>query len=450
MRLDEIFTEEELASYREALVPYRPPGSYEPGKWMVSPLNRKYGTAEGKFPHKAKIRDIALRTSEQISGVALSVEERTKLLVAIVGAGVPEVVLSAFRRGRTLEELRGYVEAAKAVAPNCVLHFGNAVKAEEIELAKAAGIDAVQVWSTVFVGGAMPVSAGAVYHRAWQGREWRDLNFPSSEEEHINRSRRLIQAALKTGVKVSGSVNLIHLATEEYVAKYVAAASEEGAYEVMLLDSSGGCTPEAIAQFVKVAKEVAPACEIAVHCHNIFGLGISNSLAGLRAGADTAETAVNGYEVGSAGSQASTSGLAAALEALYGVGTGIDLSKMVELSKLAEQLVGIAVPGSEPVVGSQIFESASEDEYEMEANFDRLIHGSIEPSLVGGTRDVRVGVSSGPLGMSNKLDLLNIKAKKEDIELILEACKVAMYDRKHSLSDEEIREIAELQLKISK
>src|SRR5690606_2222440 len=94
---------------------------------------------------------------------------------------------------------------------------------------------------------------------------------------------------------------------------------------------------------------------------------------------------------------------ATALEALYGVDTGIDLGQMLPLARLAESLVGWPIPWNEPVVGSGVFEQAWSDEYEMEADVDRLVHGSLEPSLVGGRRIRQISFSTGPFGMWAKL-----------------------------------------------
>jgi isopropylmalate/homocitrate/citramalate synthase len=443
MHLDEIFTPEEQAAARAALAEHRPAGAYEAGKWMVHPLNRSLGTGPGHFPPKVVLRDITLRTMEQMPGVSNTLEERLVLVRALAEAGVREIVMSMFRRGHDrLDDLRQEVATAKAVSPDCEIVYDNAVKSQELELAVAAGIGRISVLSAVYLGKAMPVSAGAVYHRVWQGRDWRDLRFPTSLDQHLDRSRRLIRAGVDLGLKMIGTVNLLAYASEDYIAKFSAAVAEAGAHEIMLADSSGGTGPEAMARLVEVAKANAPGLRIGVHCHNIYGFAIANSVASLRAGAEVVEVSINGYEVGPAGCQASLAGTAMALEALYGIHTGIELSRLAPLTQLAAELAAIPTTWNEPVLGSGTLQHSAADEYEQEEKFDRLIHGSLVLETVGAHPRRRLGVISGPLNTWDKLEALGIVVTREQVEPIRAACMIDMRLKKRALEDDEIRAVA--------
>jgi isopropylmalate/homocitrate/citramalate synthase len=439
MKPEEIFTPDEMAAAREALAAHRPPGAYEEGRWSVHPLNRAEREA---FPPRVMLRDITLRTIEQMPGIVNTAEERLAFLAELAHAGVPEIVTSSFRRGHTLEEMRREAEMVRAINPAALLVYGNAVKPEEMDLAAAAGYGAVQVWSAVWLGKAMPVSAGAVYHRVWQGRDWRDLRFPPTPDAHFDRARRLVREGVARGLKVGCTINLVTYATEAYVADFCAAVAEAGAYEVTLADSAGGTGPEAMARLARAARAAAPGLIITVHAHNLFGLAAGISLAALRAGADAVDVSVNGYEVGPAGCQASLAGMAVTLEALYGVPTGIDLSRMARISEMAARLTGVPVPWNEPVLGSGALESSGADEYEQEQLFDPLIHGALMPELVGAQRVHRIGATTGPLGMGAKLEALGIAAPRDAIAPILTACIVASREARRALEDAEIRAIA--------
>ena len=69
---------------------------------------------------------------------------------------------------------------------------------------------------------------------------------------------------------------------------------------------------------------------VEVHTHNDYGLGMATSLAGWEAGADVIHVAVNGlgYRCGNP----ATEEVALALEALYGVDTGVNLNHLYGLS----------------------------------------------------------------------------------------------------------------------
>ncbi len=442
MKPEKIFTDVEISRMRNALGEFRTPGAYEPGKWSVSQLNREYGSQLGKFPDRIIFRDITLRTMAQMPGVALSEDERLHFLAEIVRAGVPEIKLSSFRRSTQLATMQREVAAAKAVLPSCEIMYGNAVKPQDMELAAAAGHTMVQVWTATFLGEAMPASAGAVYHRLWQGREWRDLRFPKTSVDHFERTCRLVRAGRDAGLKVICVINLCSYADEKYVHDFCRTVAQQGAYEVVLADSSGGCGPEAMAKLVEAAKSGAPKLRVGLHTHNVFGLGIAASIAGARAGAEVVEVAINGYDFGTAGCQTTLAGAALAFEALYGVDTGIDLHRLNNLAELGQRLTGMEIPWNEPVLGSCALHLSADDEYYQEALFDPLIHGAYVPELVGAKRRYDFGMATGPLGLSDKLAELGIGASKSQIEPIMQACREEMRARKRHLQDQEIAEVA--------
>ena len=446
MQINQIFSDAELAGFQKELEPFRPRGAYVPGRWMVNPLNRIVGTANGNFPARVRLRDITLRTLEQVPGIVNTKEERLELLKVLAESGVPEIGTSCFRRGHSAADMAEEVKLAKSIAPDCKLVYGSVSNRPEMEMAAAAGYDSVQVWHATYVGKAIPLSAGATYSRAWQGRDWRELRFPASLEEHIERPRRLIRMGADLGVKVSAWINIIALSTEHYVETFCRMAAEMGAYEVVLADSSGGSAPEAIARMVEVARAAAPNLQIGLHTHNMFGLGIATSLAGARAGAEVIEVAVNGLDTGPGGCQASLAGMAVALEALYGVNTGIDLKRLDQISEIAERITGMPRTWNEPVLGSGAHECALVDDMEIEAIIDPLIHGALVSDAVGVKRRFPFTSTTGPWATWHKLDSLGIHVSKEQVAPIREACRKAMAERGH-LEDEDIREVAREVLK---
>lgn len=441
MRIDQIFTKEELEGFQRELAPFRPPGAYEPGRWMVNPLNRSIGTAQGRFAAKVRLRDITLRTLEQMPGMVNTREERLELLRALAEAGVPEIGTSSFRRGHTVEEMRAEVELVRGIAPDCRLIYGSVANRQEMEMAAASGYHSVQVWHAPYLGRAIPISAGATYARAWQGRDWRELRFPRTMDDHLERPRRLIRMGRELGVGVSSWINICALASEEYVDTYCRMAAELGAHEVVIADSSGGSGPEAIARLVEVAKNAAPDLEIGLHTHNMFGLGIATSLAGARAGAEVVEVAINGLDTGPGGCQASLAGMAVALEALYGVSTGIDIKRLASISELAERITRMPRTWNEPILGSGAHECALVDDMEIEAIIDPLIHSSLVSAAVGVERRFPITTTTGPWAAWHKLDTLGIDVTKEQVMPILKACHEAMVTR-GELGDDDIREVA--------
>ncbi len=98
---------------------------------------------------------------------------------------------------------------------------------------------------------------------------------------------------------------------------------------------------------------VGPDVKLEVHCHNDFGLALANSLEAVRAGADIVDCVLNGYSHRSG--NCALEQIAAALEVLYEVQTGIDLAQLTSLCRLAADVFGVPIPAQSPHVGSSAF-----------------------------------------------------------------------------------------------
>ena len=224
-----VFKPDEVEAFRAAIDRYREPGAYEPGKWMVSGLNRRRDVVGREFPAEVVLRDITPRTTEQMPGVVLPPQERLRLLRAIVECGVPSIQIGVFGRGRTADAIRADVDEVRRINPRCEIVYGGARSIEDVELAAQAGIDSVQFWSAPYVEAAAMFSD--VYRRAWRGEDWRGaLNLPRDVHDQIRRVTPLVEAGHRNGVRVVGiGINQISFAPDEYVATYSAAMHEAGA-----------------------------------------------------------------------------------------------------------------------------------------------------------------------------------------------------------------------------
>ena len=167
---------------------------------------------------------------------------------------------------------------------------------------------------------------------AREAREVRDVH------DQIRRVTPLVEAGHRHGVRVSVGINQISFAPEEYVATYSAAMHEAGAPEIMLYDGGSGMGPEAYAFMVGLVCEHASDAVVGVHTHNMFDLAVATALASAKAGARVLEVSVNGYC--SASGQADLAVTTMALNALYGVKTGIDLC----FYYFFDRFIGVTLP----------------------------------------------------------------------------------------------------------
>lgn len=128
-------------------------------------------------------------------------------------------------------------------------------------------------------------------------------------------------------------------------------ALEAGASRLRLADTTGILTPAETARLVRLFKTTL-SCDLAVHCHNDFGMASANALAALESGADFADAAVLG-----AGERAGITALeeVAAFLVLRRGSAAYDLSLIKALCGLVSRLANIAIARTRPVVGADIF-----------------------------------------------------------------------------------------------
>ena len=433
-----VFNKEEVEHFQSALGKYREPGAYEPGKWMVSQLNRRTDVLQGTFPAEITLRDITVRTTEQMPGVVLPPDHRLRLLRAVVESGVPSIQIGAFGRGREHDQIKSDIKLIKDINPKCEVVYGGLRSKEDIDLANETGIDSVQFWSAPYVEAAAMFSD--VYRKAWNGEDWRsDLNLPKNVDDQIQRVAPLVEHGHASGVRVSVGLNQISFAPEEYVVTYSQAMHQISAPEIMLYDGGSGMGPEAYGHMVGLVREHAPNTIIGVHTHNMFDLAVATAMASAKAGASVLEVSVNGYC--SASGQADLAATALTLDALYGVKTGIALETLTPLARLAEEIVGYKIAWNNPVTGREVFNWGGTEFVIQELKVDPLIHWCIEPSLVGNERRWDITFDSGPYTMLDKLIQLEINVDVQFVEPILQAVKEEMQKRRRVLNDDEIRDL---------
>lgn len=435
-----VFKPHEVEAFRTAINKYRCPGAYQAGRWMVSELNRRPEVLGGSYPEKVVLRDITLRTTEQMPGVVLPPSDRLRMLRAIVEAGGQSIQIGVFGREWSTEQARADIAEVRRINPECEIVYGGLRNRGDLEIAAEIGVDNVQVWAAPYVEAAAMFSD--VYARAWRGEDWRrELKLPKSVEDQVRRVAPLVAAGNELGVRVSVGLNQISFAREEYVITYCRAMHEAGAKEIMLYDGGSGMGPEAYAHMVRLVREHAPNAAIGVHTHNMFDLAVATALASAKAGATILEVSVNGYC--SASGQADLAATTMALNALYGVETGIILERLTPLARLAEDVVGYRLAWNHPVTGREVFNWGGTEFVIQELKVDPLVHWCIEPALVGNERRWDITFDSGPYTMLDKLEGLGIDVEPALAETILARVKECMREVRRVLTDDEVRAIAD-------
>jgi hydroxymethylglutaryl-CoA lyase len=181
------------------------------------------------------------------------------------------------------------------------------------------------------------------------------LNFRMSHEEAMAEHARIMRRAHALGIRVIGCAGTVFgcpvggdvpLAD---VAKIVRFYLSEGAQTIMLGDTTGMANPLQVRERVGELRSTFPGTEFIAHFHDTRGTGMANSIAMLELGVryvDTSLGAIGGqpatgaakYSAGFTGNTC-TEDLVAVLEEM-GIRTGVDVGKMIEAGRLAEEVLG--------------------------------------------------------------------------------------------------------------
>jgi isopropylmalate/homocitrate/citramalate synthase len=136
--------------------------------------------------------------------------------------------------------------------------------------------------------------------------------------------------------------------------KALEAYIKAGADRICIMDDKGNYTPQTMAHMVRMTRDVVgPEVKIEVHCHDDFGLSLANSIESVRAGADVVDCVLNGYSHRSG--NCALDQIVLALEALYGVQTGVDVSGLMALCRFASDIFGVPIPRQAPHIGESAY-----------------------------------------------------------------------------------------------
>lgn len=126
---------------------------------------------------------------------------------------------------------------------------------------------------------------------------------------------------------------------------------------INLADTMAWATPRTIKTTVEAVATAFPGYRLGLHLHDTRGMAIANAYAGLEMGIDQFDACVAGLGGcpfaghGGAAGNVCTEDLVLLCDEM-GIETGIDLERMIECARLAEDIVGRPLPGSVKTGGS--------------------------------------------------------------------------------------------------
>ena len=261
-----------------------------------------------------------------------------------------------------------------------------------------------------------------------------------NENQQLDEIKTSIQYAKDNGFKVNWVSEDGTRCDFSHLKNVFVTAIEAGAERIVLGDTVGVLTPPSTSYLIKRIKEevISPLKEkipLGIHTHNDFGLAVSNTITGVIEGCQYPHTCINGY--GERAGNAALEEVATILERL-GIRTGIDLTRLPELSEVCEKYFCKPLSQYKPIVGDFAF--SHESGLHIAAILAHpLTYEPINPHMVGRKRKFYLGKFSGTKSVSHALQQ---KIKVLDIDIPIEIIRKISTEvkRKHeTTSKEELR-----------
>jgi hydroxymethylglutaryl-CoA lyase/(R)-citramalyl-CoA lyase len=278
-----------------------------------------------------RLCDVAPRDGLQSADVVLVPELRAELCERLLRAGLPEVEAVSFVRADRVPQMAGAERVMEALGADDRERCAALVLNERgLQRALAAGVRSIHV----------AVMATESFSRH---------NAGASVAASLAAAARAIDTAHAAGARVAATVSVAFGCPLEgdvdpgRVAELAQRLAAAGADELMLADTLGMATPDAVARLCgRLTRLGAP---FGVHLHDSGGAGCESAWAAVEAGATILESSVGGiggcpFAPGATGNVA-TEELVRLLER-EGVATGVSLAALLETAVwLKRDLVGI-------------------------------------------------------------------------------------------------------------
>ena len=289
-----------------------------------------------QVPDSVTICEVGTRDGFQIEPEFIPTEQKIEVVDLLSEAGVPRIEVTSFVHPKAVPQLRDAEAVMAAIRRRPGTRYAALVPNDK---GAARAVDAgVDVIHTV-------VSASESHNLA-------NVNMTIAESieklravaQIAGRARVPVQCGISTsfGCPFEGDVPLDRL--EDIVARLV----DLGARGIGLADTTGMANPRQVATVLERLMPRFTSVEWTLHTHDTRAMAIPNILAALEHGVTNLDASIGGlggcpFAPGASGNVC-TEDLVHCLHAM-GVRTGIDLDRLIAVSRRVEQIIGRALPG---------------------------------------------------------------------------------------------------------
>ena len=288
------------------------------------------------LPDAVSVYEVSPRDGLQNEAAQVPTHGKLRLVDALVSAGLKRIEVSSFVSPKWIPQLADAENLIKLAGPPVGGHFtALCPNRQGLERAATCGIGEVAVF----------LSVSETHNKK---------NVNKTVAESLAGFRDVVQPALEKGMRVRAYLSTLWGCPYEgdvdprRGVEITRQLFDMGCYQVSLGDTIGVGTPRQTQRIVQMFLDEFSVEKIALHMHDTRGTALANVIVGLEMGIRTFDASVGGlggcpYAPGAAGNLA-TEDLVYMLHGM-GIGTGIDLDKLVEAGRVASAVVGRELPG---------------------------------------------------------------------------------------------------------
>jgi hydroxymethylglutaryl-CoA lyase len=286
-----------------------------------------------ELPQSVRIREVGPRDGFQNEPEVIPTAEKVRLIDMLGTSGLKRLEITSFVRPDVIPQLADAEEVLEQIERRPAVAYSVLIPNErglERALEHRDRFDEVNLF----------LSASETHNQ-------RNVN--RSIAESLDGLERTIAAARRAEIRCEGVISTSFgcpyegEVPPERVFEIAERLAEAGCEEIAFGDTTGMANPRQVGEFFNAAQGRLGGVELTAHFHNTRGQGLANVLAALEKGVDSFESSfgeLGGCPVppGSTGN-ISTEDLVSMLHEM-GVQTGVDLPRLVEAARAAQEVLG--------------------------------------------------------------------------------------------------------------
>ena len=289
-----------------------------------------------RLPGRVTLCEVGTRDGFQIEPEFIPTDQKIEVVDLLSDAGVPRIEVTSFVSPKAIPQLRDAAEVMARIKRRPGTRYAALVPNDKgASNAVAAGVD--------------------IIHTVLSASESHNLaNVNMTVAESLAKMRGVMQIAARAGVPVQTGIATsfgcpfegeVPLARLESVVRELV---EMGARAVGLADTTGMANPRQVGRTLEHLMPKFPGVEWTLHTHDTRAMAIPNILAAMELGVTNVDASIGGlggcpYAPGASGNVCGED-LVHCLHAM-GVETGIDLDRLIAVSRRVQEVVGRALPG---------------------------------------------------------------------------------------------------------